>query len=130
MKSPEITSELQSKITNVKLQLIIICPTFLELLEEHPEVYSTLGRLFNPDRVIAMLLGVTDESLTEVHHSVLANYSQWQRHVAGEDQDENFVRNFLAAAFNIQAKVAKMEQMEIIEARTSFSVMPRKVKKV
>lgn len=51
----------------VKLQLVVVCPGFLEHISENPETSCGLGKLLLPDRTLALLLGVTDDNLTEVH---------------------------------------------------------------
>lgn len=126
----EINQTLQEKIFGVKLQLLVVCPRFLEIIEENPTNSGVLGKCLRADRTIAMLLGVTDDSFTDVHLQALSTYRQWQRHFVGQDQDEDFTKEFLIAAINILTKVTRQEQQKAIEERTTFSVMPKKVKQV
>lgn len=51
----------------VKLQLIILCPSFLEHITLYPEPSMALGKLILPDRTLALLLGITDDDILEVH---------------------------------------------------------------
>ncbi|KAJ8937371.1 hypothetical protein NQ314_011919 [Rhamnusium bicolor] len=66
-KSKEEFKELAEKSSGVKLQLVVLCPSFLEFISEHPDESYALGRLLLADRTLALLLGVTDNDLTEIH---------------------------------------------------------------
>lgn len=65
----EITQAMIERISTVKLQLLIVCPRFLEIVEENPMQSSMFGKCLRSDRTIAMLLGVTDDSLSEIHQA-------------------------------------------------------------
>lgn len=58
---------LAQRTAGVKLQLVVVCPGFLEHVAQFPEFSCSLGKLLLPDRTLALLLGVTDENITEVH---------------------------------------------------------------
>lgn len=58
---------LAERTSGVKLQLVVLCPLLLDHIEQNPETSCGLGKLLLPDRTLALLLGVTDDSLTEVH---------------------------------------------------------------
>lgn len=58
---------LAERTAGVKLQLVVLCPLLLDHIEQNPDASCGLGKLLLPDRTLALLLGVTDESLTEVH---------------------------------------------------------------
>lgn len=55
------------RIAGVKLQLVIICPNFLEQISLHPEQVNALGKLLIPDRTLALLLGVTEDDVKDEH---------------------------------------------------------------
>lgn len=55
------------RIAGVKLQLVIICPNFLEQLSLNPEPASALGKILLPDRTLALLLGVTEDDVKDEH---------------------------------------------------------------
>jgi hypothetical protein len=63
-KDPKLVAE---KATNVKLQLVVLCPGFLDFAAENPDKCSTLGKLLLADRTLALLLGVSDGDLTDLH---------------------------------------------------------------
>lgn len=64
----EITPGLTDRISCTKLQMIIVCPRFLEIVEEHSTHLHNFDKSLKPNRTIALLLGVNDDSLKEVHH--------------------------------------------------------------
>lgn len=64
---------MQERAFGVKLQLIVMCPSLLEQISWNPASASKLGKLIIPDRTLALLLGVSDEDLTDVHKT--GNYT-------------------------------------------------------
>jgi len=60
---------IEAKMMGVKLQIVILCPQFLHHIYENPGPATTLGRLLQPDKVLAMLLGVEDSAVTEQHRA-------------------------------------------------------------
>jgi hypothetical protein len=56
---------LQAEIYNARLQLVIVSPLLLSWVVQHP--HQLAGRLLQQDRVIAILLGVTEEQVTPEH---------------------------------------------------------------
>lgn len=62
------------RTSNVKLQLVVMCPTLLEHITRNPLSACGLGKLLLPDRTLALLLGVTDDDLTDIHRT--GNISQ------------------------------------------------------
>nr|XP_023016223.1 uncharacterized protein LOC111505611 [Leptinotarsa decemlineata] len=126
-KSDEIR-ELPKKMSGVKLQLVVICPSFLEFVAEHPGECAAMGKLLLADRTLALLLGVTDNDLTEVHKNVLPTYFQWQRQSVGQDQDENFTKEFLGQAMAILSRVWKQQSSVIAQEKSCFSVTPKKIR--
>jgi hypothetical protein len=49
------------------VQIVLLSPTFLEFTFRHPSM--VVGRLLNPDRVIAIMLGVKDEAIKMEHRT-------------------------------------------------------------
>ncbi|XP_021917615.1 phosphoinositide 3-kinase adapter protein 1 isoform X3 [Zootermopsis nevadensis] len=116
---------IEEKMTHVKLQIVIICPQFLHHIYENPGPATTLGRLLQPDRVLAMLLGVDESTVTEQHRAALISYQQWH-HIPVKDQDESFVSKFLQEALDMMARVWRQQTLRT--DRALFSVIPKKVK--
>ncbi|KAK9693547.1 Dof, BCAP, and BANK (DBB) motif [Popillia japonica] len=116
------------KTAAVKLQLIVICPDFLDQIAKNLNKMSCLSKLLYPNRILALLLGVTDNDIVDIHKNVLTTYSQWQRHIVGEDQDETFTKEFLGAAMTIFTRVWKQQSSISAQEKSHFSVSPKKVR--
>ncbi|KAK7873874.1 hypothetical protein R5R35_005736 [Gryllus longicercus] len=114
---------MEEKMVRVKLQIVILCPQFLEHIYDNPAPASILTRLLQPDRVLAMLLGVEESNITEQHQAVLPSYQQWQR-MQVKDQDESFVGDFLGAGLTILARVSRQQ---LAKEKALFSIVPKKV---
>ncbi|XP_076257684.1 DBB domain-containing protein stumps isoform X2 [Rhynchophorus ferrugineus] len=114
--------------TGVKLQLVVLCPAFLEFIAEHPEEVSILSKILLPDRTLSLLLGVNDSDLNDIHKKALPSYYQWQRQSVGQDQDETFTKEFLAQAMTILSKIWKQQSSVIAQEKSYFSVTPKKIR--
>ncbi|KAG8237079.1 hypothetical protein J437_LFUL005186, partial [Ladona fulva] len=122
---PTIPVALEEKMAGVRLQVVIICPQFLDYLFQHPEPGSAVGRLLCPERVLAMLLGVEENSINEEHRAALISYNQW-KHLQVKNKDEKFVADFLNVAMGILSRVSTNTATR--SEKALFSVMPKKVK--
>lgn len=60
---------LEERIVQVKLKLVIVCPMFLQQVQEQPAPSLALTQLLNPSRVLAMLLGVEEDQIAEHHRA-------------------------------------------------------------
>ncbi|CAB3364023.1 Hypothetical predicted protein [Cloeon dipterum] len=116
---------LEERIVQVKLKLVIMCPLFLQQVMEYPRPSQALSKLLMPNRVLAMLLGVEEDQVTEQHRAALANFNQWQR-VPVRNKDAAFVSEFLNDSMAILTRVAHEEQ-SMNQNRASFSLQPKKV---
>ncbi|KAL3279690.1 hypothetical protein HHI36_017196 [Cryptolaemus montrouzieri] len=115
------------KSSCVKLQLVVVCPGFLDYISKHSD-NANFGKLFLPDRTLALLLGVSDDNLTEIHRRVLPTYFKWQRMPVGQDQDETFTKDFIGQAMTILARVWKQQSSVAAQEKTCFSVSPKKIR--
>ncbi|RZC36726.1 DBB domain containing protein [Asbolus verrucosus] len=123
-EDPKLTTE---KATGVKLQLIVLCPGFLDFVAEYPEKCQNLGKILLADRTLALLLGVSDIDLTDTHKKIFPTYFQWQRLSVGQDQDENFTKEFLGHAMSILSRIWK-QQTSVSQEKSYFSVSPKKIR--
>lgn len=123
VSSGNMSVAMEEKMVRVKLQIVIICPQFLEHIYDNPGPAGILSRLLQPDRVLAMLLGVEESSITEQHKAVLPSYEQWQR-MPVKDQDESFVGDFLGVGLTILARVSRQQ---LAKEKALFSIVPKKV---
>lgn len=60
------------KTAAVKLQLIVICPDFLDQIAKNLNKMSCLSKLLYPNRILALLLGVTDNDIVDIHKNGIA----------------------------------------------------------
>ncbi|KAF5304250.1 hypothetical protein FQA39_LY09777 [Lamprigera yunnana] len=120
----------EERTSGVKLQLIVLCPSLLEHISNNSSCASKLGKVILPDRTLALLLGVSDDDLTDVHKKALQTYSQWQRLGVGmeQDQDENFTKEFLGTAVTILSRIWKQQTSIVPQQKSLFSVHPKKVR--
>lgn len=109
------------------LQIVIICPNLLERASNKSDETLNLTRQLLPDRLLAMMLGVHDGHLTDIHKSALASYDQWQKFFV-KDQDEKFVRELLTATDHLLGIGATNNAKSDKGDKTGFSVHPKKVK--
>uniref|UniRef100_A0A1B6LJX6 DBB domain-containing protein n=1 Tax=Graphocephala atropunctata TaxID=36148 RepID=A0A1B6LJX6_9HEMI len=118
-------------IFKARLQLVILCPVFLQCVEGGLTTAVRLNTLLQPGHVLAMLLGVTDDSITMQHRTALLCYDQWQRQVV-KDQDPMFVGDFLGTAMDILSRSWQLQQaisqIHKDENKAHFSVLPKKIK--
>ncbi|KAK9877610.1 hypothetical protein WA026_019280 [Henosepilachna vigintioctopunctata] len=118
---------LLEKSAGVKLQLVVMCPGFLDYISEHSD-NTNFGKLFLADRTLALLLGVCDDDLTEIHRKALPTYFKWQRMSVGQDQDEHFTKDFISHAMAILARVWKQQSSVAAQEKSCFSVSPKKIR--
>ncbi|XP_015590355.1 uncharacterized protein LOC107265423 isoform X2 [Cephus cinctus] len=114
----------EEKIGSARLQIVIVCPVFLERILARSGQAAILSRQFTPDKVLAMMLGVHDGHLTAAHKAALVSYPQWKKYFV-KDQDETLVGNFLGAAVAILGTTSSVAPKS---DKTAFSVLPKKVK--
>ena len=83
---------MEEGIFHSRLQLVLLSPNFLSFIAKNPS--TPLGRLLNPDRVLAVMLGVKDNQILPEHRSALSSFSQWI-HLEAKDHDLEFVQTVL-----------------------------------
>jgi phosphoinositide 3-kinase adaptor protein 1 len=59
--------------------------------------------------------------------AVFPTYFQWQRLSVGQDQDENFTKEFLGQAMSILSRIWK-QQTSVSQEKSYFSVSPKKIR--
>lgn len=121
-----LTPNIELKIRTARLQIIVVCPMFLERVSERPEQATALSRQLCGERVLAMMLGVQDSNVSSSQRANLLGYLSWRKFFV-KDQDETFVGQFLGAAVAILG-TATNNNLKV--DKTGFSVHPKKVKMV
>lgn len=114
------------RIRNSRLQIVVVCPVFLERVAERPDQAATISRQLCTERALAMMLGVQDCHVTPTHRANLLAYPTWRKFFV-KDQDEAFVKQFLGAAVAILGTAVASS---LKSDKTAFSVHPKKVKLV
>ncbi|KAK9504830.1 hypothetical protein O3M35_009010 [Rhynocoris fuscipes] len=113
-----------------KLQIVIVCPVLLELLTSSPGV-PILASLLQPATVLAMLLGVTPQTLHAHHLASLFRFSEWRK-LTVKDQDPMFVGDLLGVAMDILSRTWQLkqaiQQINTDANRAHFSIIPKKIK--
>ncbi|KAJ8675748.1 hypothetical protein QAD02_011534 [Eretmocerus hayati] len=112
------------RLRSSRLQIVVVCPMFLERVLERPEQTSSITRQLCTENVLAMMLGVQDAQLNSAHRANLNTYQNWRKFFV-KDQDETFVGQFLGAAV---AALASPSPNGLKTDKTVFSVHPKKVK--
>jgi len=103
-----------------------VCPVLLERVRTNPEHAVHLTNHLVTEKVLAMMLGVHDSHISDIHRSSLVSCDQWRKFFV-KDQDETFVGELLGAAVAI---LGTMPPSALRSDKTSFSVHPKKVKLV
>ncbi|XP_043522299.1 uncharacterized protein LOC122535128 isoform X3 [Frieseomelitta varia] len=114
----------EERIRSARLQIVVVCPILLERAQSRPEQATNLSRQLITDKVLAMMLGVHDSHISDVHKSILVSYNQWRKFFV-KDQDETFVGELLGAAVGI---LGTTPPPALRCDKTAFSVHPKKVK--
>ncbi|KAG1714301.1 Phosphoinositide 3-kinase adapter protein 1 [Nymphon striatum] len=109
-------------------QLVILSPAFLDYISRNVNVYE-IGKLFNPERVVALLCGVETTDISSLHRSILVTYDSWQNILSVIDQDKDFVIRILRKISDIlMAANEQTKQVTKPKPKPHFKVTPRRVK--
>lgn len=57
----------QERCSQARLQIVLICPIFLERVLAHSGRSDCLSALLQPNRMLTLLIGVTDADVTDQH---------------------------------------------------------------
>ncbi|XP_055586427.1 uncharacterized protein LOC129739072 isoform X2 [Uranotaenia lowii] len=142
----QITPDLVQRCLSTKLQIVIICPTLLSLSAQY--LLSTLGSLLKPERVLGVLLDVTETRVWEIHKTTFPAYNKWRTCTVG-DHEQSFVSELLGIATDILGRALRQQPLLCVDPATvlqnssaagpqksqtphqnheTFTLFPRKVK--
>lgn len=141
----QITQQLTHRCQYTKLQIVIVCPTLLSLSSQF--LQSNMKLLLKPERVLGMLLDVTETRLWEIHKATFPAYNKWRTCVVG-DHEQSFVSELLGIATDILGRALRQQPMLNTEVtnvvsspktttaashstaghQEAFTLFPRKVK--
>lgn len=57
----------QERCSQARLQIVLVCPIFLERVLAHSGRSDTLSALLQTNRMLALLVGVTEADITDQH---------------------------------------------------------------
>lgn len=117
----QVTQQLSHRCQSTKLQIVILCPAFLSLSSQF--LHSNLGLLLKPERVLGMLLDVTEARVWEIHKGTLPSYNKWRTCVVG-DHEQSFVSELLGIATDILGRALRQQPL-CSEAATSVVSSPK-----
>uniref|UniRef100_A0A2S2R4D6 Phosphoinositide 3-kinase adapter protein 1 n=1 Tax=Sipha flava TaxID=143950 RepID=A0A2S2R4D6_9HEMI len=118
----------QERCSQARLQIVLVCPIFLERVLAHSGRSDSLCALLQTNRMLALLVGVTENDLTDQHKTVLVDYDEWRKMVV-KDQDRESVGDFYGVSMDILNNVTHAPRsLGITEEDTKFSITPKKIK--
>ena len=119
---------------STKLQIVVICSQLLSLPPHF--LMGNLSQILKPERVLGMLLEVSEERVWEIHKSAFPSFKQWRRCFV-RSTDQSFISDLLGIATDILGRALR-QQPVCSEVTTptkatagnndSFTLFPRKVK--
>lgn len=65
--SDAMSAPRQERCSQARLQIVLVCPMFLDRALAHHGRSDSLGALLQPNRMLALLVGVTDSDITNQH---------------------------------------------------------------
>ncbi|KAH8312603.1 hypothetical protein KR044_011643, partial [Drosophila immigrans] len=92
------SEEIAQKYQNTALQIIILCPALLAL--PHSFLMAQLSSIMRVEKVLAILLDVSEDKVKEMHKTALPSYYKWRRCVV-RDNDQAQISNILGIATDI-----------------------------
>ncbi|XP_075148805.1 DBB domain-containing protein stumps isoform X2 [Haematobia irritans] len=129
------SEEIAYKYQNTALQIIILCPALLAL--SHSLLMSQLLSIVRVEKVLGILLDVTEEKVKEIHKAALPNYLRWRRCVI-RDNDQAQISNILGIATDILGRALCQRPVchdsgssisrSISSCSDGFTILPKKVK--
>ncbi|VVC39489.1 Hypothetical protein CINCED_3A014689 [Cinara cedri] len=118
----------QERCSQARLQIVLVCPIFLERILAHSGRSDNLSALLQTNRMLALLVGVTEADITDQHKTVLVDYDKWRK-MAVKDQDRESVGDFYGVSMDILSKSIHIQQaVKVPEEDTKFSITPKKIK--
>ncbi|XP_055533655.1 phosphoinositide 3-kinase adapter protein 1-like [Wyeomyia smithii] len=128
--------QLVQRCRSTKLQIVIICPAMFTLSPQY--LRSTFELLLKPEKVLGVLLNVTETHVFESHKDTLPGFKKWRICFEG-DSKQSFLSELLGIAMDILGSALRQQphcsDQKIIlpneapaEPHESFTLFPRKVK--
>ncbi|KAH8418035.1 hypothetical protein KR222_010832, partial [Zaprionus bogoriensis] len=133
------SEEIAQKYQNTALQIVILCPALLAL--PHSFLMAQLTSIIRVEKVLAILLDVSEEKVKEMHKTALPSYYKWRRCVV-RDNDQAQISNILGIATDILGRAlcqrppcqdsgnsnSSSISRSLSSCSEGFTVQPKKVK--
>ncbi|XP_039492577.1 uncharacterized protein LOC120452421 isoform X3 [Drosophila santomea] len=133
------SEEIAHKYQNTALQIVILCPALLAL--PHSFLMTQLSAIIRVEKVLAILLDVSEDKVKEMHKSALPSYYKWRRCVV-RDNDQVQISNILGIATDILGRALCQRppcqdssgggggglSRSFSSCTEGFTVLPKKVK--
>lgn len=65
--SDAMSAPRQERCSQARLQIVLVCPMFLERVLAHSGRSDSLSSLLQTNRMLALLVGVTENDITDQH---------------------------------------------------------------
>ncbi|XP_054726447.1 phosphoinositide 3-kinase adapter protein 1 [Anastrepha obliqua] len=128
------SEEIAHKYQNTALQIVILCPALLAL--SHSFLLSQLTAIIRVEKVLGILLDITEEKVKEIQKTALPSYYKWRRCTI-RDNDQAQISNILGIATDILGRALCQrppchDHSSISRSFSScsegFTILPKKVK--
>uniref|UniRef100_A0A8D8LE23 Phosphoinositide 3-kinase adapter protein 1 n=1 Tax=Cacopsylla melanoneura TaxID=428564 RepID=A0A8D8LE23_9HEMI len=115
----------QERCAKSRLQVWVLCPKYLARLQESQgHGLNCLNTVMRQANVLALLLGVSEETINTHHKNTLFHYDHWKR-LTVKDQDPTFVGDVLGISMDI---LSRSWQNQADSEKAHFSLIPKKIK--
>ncbi|XP_067619172.1 uncharacterized protein stumps isoform X2 [Eurosta solidaginis] len=128
------SEEIAHKYQNTALQIVILCPALLAL--SHSFLLSQLTAIIRVEKVLGILLDITEEKVKEIQKAALPSYYKWRR-CSIRDNDQAQISNIIGIATDILGRALCQrppchDHSSITRSFSScsegFTILPKKVK--
>ncbi|XP_004534124.1 uncharacterized protein LOC101453892 isoform X2 [Ceratitis capitata] len=128
------SEEIAHKYQNTALQIVILCPALLAL--SHSFLLSQLSAIIRVEKVLGILLDITEDKVKEIQKTALPSYYKWRRCTI-RDNDQAQISNILGIATDILGRALCQrppchDHSSISRSFSScsegFTILPKKVK--
>ncbi|XP_029405857.2 uncharacterized protein LOC105225788 isoform X2 [Bactrocera dorsalis] len=128
------SEEIAHKYQNTALQIVILCPALLAL--SHSFLLSQLTAIIRVEKVLGILLDISEDKVKEIQKTALPSYYKWRRCTI-RDNDQAQISNILGIATDILGRALCQrppfhDHSSISRSFSScsegFTILPKKVK--
>ncbi|XP_036323209.1 uncharacterized protein LOC118737066 isoform X2 [Rhagoletis pomonella] len=128
------SEEIANKYQNTALQIVILCPALLAL--SHSFLLSQLTAIVRVEKVLGILLDITEEKVKEIQKTALPSYYKWRRCTI-RDNDQAQISNILGIATDILGRALCQRppchdhsgiSRSFSSCSEGFTILPKKVK--